>query len=62
MTFKGGATILTWKHPLQINHVFVGDCQSQCLYAGFVGLIHAQGLHQTLEEIQREYYEHLLPL
>lgn len=59
MTFKGGVTILTWKHPLQINHVFVGNCQSQCLYAGFVGLLHAQDLRQTLEEIKREHYEHL---
>ncbi|HEY9707658.1 MAG TPA: alpha/beta hydrolase [Oculatellaceae cyanobacterium] len=57
--FKDGITILTWKHPLQIDHVFVAKGKKECLYAGFVGLVHAKALRQTLEEIKREYYEHL---
>lgn len=59
MTFKDGLTILTWKNPLQIDHIFVANKQKECLYGGFVGLVHAKGLRQTLEEIKREYYEHL---
>jgi hypothetical protein len=59
MAFKDGISILNWKHPLQIEHVFVANSQSECLYSGFVGLIHARGLRQSLEEIKREYYEHL---
>ena len=59
MTFKDGINILTWKHPLQIEHVFVANRLGECLYGGFVGLIHANGLRQTLEEIKKEYYEHL---
>ena len=59
MTFKDGIAILTWKHPLQIDHVFVANSQRECLYGGFVGLVHAKNLRQTLEEIKREYYEHL---
>lgn len=59
MTFKEGITILTWKHPLQIDHVFVANSQRECLYGGFVGLLHAKSLRQTLEEIKKEYYEHL---
>jgi hypothetical protein len=59
MLFKDGNTILSWKHPLQIDHVFVANRQRECLYSGYVGLIHAQGLQQTFEEIKKEYYEHL---
>jgi hypothetical protein len=59
MTFKDGINILTWKHPLQIEHVFIANPQRECLYGGFVGLIHANGLRQTLEEIKKEYYEYL---
>jgi hypothetical protein len=60
MTFKDGTTILTWKHPLQIAHVFVANNQRECLYGGFVGLVHAQSLRQALEEIKKEYNEHLI--
>ena len=28
--------------------------QQQCLYAGYVGLIHVKGLHQTIKQIQKE--------
>lgn len=59
ITFKDGINILTWKHPLQVDHVFVANRLGECLYGGFVGLIHANGLRQTLEEIKKEYYEHL---
>lgn len=59
ITFKDGITILTWKNPLQVEHIFVANRQGQCLYGGFVGLIHAESLRQTLEEIKKDYYEHL---
>ena len=59
ITFKDGITILTWKNPLQVEHVFVANCQGQCLYGGFVGLIHAEGLRQTLKQIKQDYFEHL---
>ncbi len=59
MIFKNGITILTWKNSLQVDHIFVADSQGQCLYSGFVGWIHAGGLRQILEEMKREYYEHL---
>ncbi len=60
LTFKDGNTLLRWKNPLQINHIFVANNQGECLYGGFVGLIHAKGLHQSIEEIKKEYYAHLI--
>ncbi|MCC0177961.1 alpha/beta hydrolase [Waterburya agarophytonicola K14] len=43
-----GATIHTWKNYLGVNHVYVGKPQQQCIYAGYVGLIHAAGLEKAI--------------
>lgn len=52
---NNGGTIRTWTNLLGINHVFVASPQGQCLYAGFVGWMHALELQQALEEIRREH-------
>lgn len=51
-------SICTWKNIWQIAHVFLSNSQQECLYAGFVGLIHTQALWQTLEQIKNEYCEY----
>jgi hypothetical protein len=48
--FPDATTIHTWNHPLGINHVFVGG-EQQCLYAGYVGLLHVLRLRQAIKEI-----------
>ncbi|NEO31501.1 MAG: alpha/beta hydrolase [Symploca sp. SIO3C6] len=55
LRFDNGLTIRTWKHPLQMEHVFVANGKEQCLYSGFVGWMHFRELHQVLEEITREF-------
>lgn len=45
-------TLHTWKNWLGVDHVYLGK-QEQCLYGGYVGLIHAKGLHRVIEEIQQ---------
>ena len=50
-----GIEIRTWKNPLQVEHVFVADSDGQCLYAGFVGWIHAPNLQQTLVKIKQQF-------
>jgi hypothetical protein len=55
LRFNDGTTIRTWKNPLQVEHVFVADNQGQCLYAGFVGWIHAEDLRKTLEDIKKQF-------
>lgn len=59
ITFKDGITIRIWKNPFQVEHVFIANCDNECLYSGFVGWIHAENLSKTLEEIKQEYYSHL---
>jgi pimeloyl-ACP methyl ester carboxylesterase len=49
--FPDDITIHTWNHPLGISHVFVGREKTQCLYAGYVGLLHILELRQALKEI-----------
>ncbi|MEY2834320.1 MAG: hypothetical protein RLZZ574_3580, partial [Cyanobacteriota bacterium] len=44
-------TLHTWNNPLGVNHVYLGK-KEQCLYAGYVGLIHARGLRQAIKAIQ----------
>jgi pimeloyl-ACP methyl ester carboxylesterase len=53
LRFQDGTTIRTWKNPVQVEHVFVSDSEGQCLYAGFVGWLHAEDLRKTLEDIKK---------
>jgi hypothetical protein len=53
--FKDGITVLSWKNPLQIDHVFVANNQGQCLYSGFVGWLHRDALRKALEDIKTQY-------
>jgi pimeloyl-ACP methyl ester carboxylesterase len=53
LRLPGELTIRTWNNPLGVTHVYLGQ-QKQCLYAGYVGLIHAQGLRQTIKVIQNK--------
>ncbi|HBL61846.1 MAG TPA: lysophospholipase [Cyanobacteria bacterium UBA8803] len=55
ITFPNGLTIRTWRNPLGVDHVFIADCDGQCLYSGFVGLIHVAALRKVLKEIQEEF-------
>lgn len=55
MYLNDGSTIRTWTNPLGIDHVFVASPDGQCLYAGFVGWLHAQDLRQALQEIKQVY-------
>lgn len=50
-----GGTIRTWKNWLGVDHVFVACPKGKCLYAGFVGWMHAVNLKQALTEIQQTY-------
>jgi pimeloyl-ACP methyl ester carboxylesterase len=58
--FPENLTLHTWKNPLGINHVYLGQqqqnqsqSQSQCLYAGYVGLLHTQNLRRVIKEINQ---------
>ncbi|MDJ0509584.1 MAG: lysophospholipase [Crocosphaera sp.] len=57
LSFEGGISIELWKNPLNILHVYVANDQQECLYAGFVGWIHSEGLYQGLEAIHQDYYQ-----
>ena len=54
--FNNGIVLRTWKNFLQIDHVFVANLESEFLWGGFVGWIHAQGLDRTLNNIRQKYY------
>jgi Serine aminopeptidase, S33 len=55
LTFKDGITLRTWKNSLQIQHVFVGGYQEECLYSGFVGWLHDRALQEVLITLQKEH-------
>ncbi len=57
LSFERGISIKLWKNALNIIHVFVVNEQQECLYTGFVGWIHSEGLYQALEAIHQDYYE-----
>jgi pimeloyl-ACP methyl ester carboxylesterase len=51
----GDLTVHTWNNPLGVTHVYLGQQQQgkyQCLYAGYVGLLHTKGLRQAIRAIQ----------
>lgn len=53
--FPDGTTIHTWSNSLGVNHVYVGKPNHQCLYAGYVGLIHASGLHKAIAKLTEDF-------
>src|SRR4028119_1093880 len=56
INFKNGISILTWKNPVQVDHVFVANTEGQCLYGGFVGWMHAKALRITLEDMKKQHH------
>jgi pimeloyl-ACP methyl ester carboxylesterase len=40
-TFADGTSIRLWCSPLGIHHVFLASAEGDCLYAGYVGWLHA---------------------
>lgn len=48
--FPENLTLHTWTNPFGINHVYLGQNQ-QCLYAGYVGLLHTKDLRLAIEQI-----------
>lgn len=55
MQLEDGSTIRTWQNWMGIDHVFVASPEGTCLYAGFVGWLHAQDLCLALDEIKHTY-------
>ena len=60
-TFDDDTTISTWNNSLGVNHVYVGKPTQQCIYAGYVGLIHALGLRTAIAEIKQAISPELMP-
>ena len=55
MKLKNAGTIRTWTNLLGVDYVFVASPEGQCLYAGFVGWLHAQDLRRVLEDLRQAY-------
>jgi pimeloyl-ACP methyl ester carboxylesterase len=54
--FPDDLTLHTWKNSFGIHHVYLGQQlqnQSQCLYAGYVGLLHTKDLLGAIMEINQ---------
>lgn len=55
IALPNGATIRTYKNLFGIDCVFVASPTGECLYAGFVGWLHAPDLQTALADIQQAY-------
>lgn len=55
MRLRDGTAVRTWKNPVGVDHVFLGDRDDKMVYGGYVGWIHSEGLMSTLERIRREF-------
>ncbi|MBE9045037.1 alpha/beta hydrolase [Pleurocapsales cyanobacterium LEGE 10410] len=53
VSFADGVTLHTWNHPLGVAHVYLSKNSQQCLYAGYVGLLHAKDLRRAIAEIRQ---------
>ena len=54
-TLPEDLTLHTWNNPLGMNHVYLSK-QQQCLYAGYVGLIHSRDLRRAIAQIQKSAF------
>ncbi|BBD63552.1 serine/threonine kinase (plasmid) [Nostoc sp. HK-01] len=55
MKLRDGTVVRTWKNPVGVDHVFLGDRNDKMIYGGFVGWIHSEGLQQALTRIRRDF-------
>ena len=53
-TFADGTGLHLWRSPFGIDHVFLVSTQGDCLYSGYVGLLHRQDLWSGLEVLRAE--------
>jgi hypothetical protein len=53
-SFAKGITLRIWKNLLGVDYVFVADKDNKCLYAGYVGWLHAPDLRKTLAAIEQQ--------
>lgn len=53
-TFADGTSLRLWSNPFGIDHVFLASPQGDCLYAGYVGLLHRQAMRLGLEALRAE--------
>ncbi len=49
---RDGSTVRTWKNPLGVDHVFVGDRHDRMVYGGFVGWVHSPALDSAITRIR----------
>ncbi len=54
-TLPEDLTLHTWNNPWGMNHVYLSK-QQQCLYAGYVGLIHSRDLRRAIAQIQKSAF------
>ncbi|OUL36940.1 hypothetical protein BV372_04695 [Nostoc sp. T09] len=55
MKLRDGTVVRTWKNPVGVDHVFLGDVNDRMIYGGFVGWIHSEGLNQAVTRIRRDW-------
>ncbi len=54
LSFAKEISLRIWKNLLGVDYVFVADKNDKCLYAGYVGWLHAQDLRKTLAAIEQQ--------
>ncbi|MDR2519030.1 MAG: hypothetical protein LBD13_06415 [Spirochaetaceae bacterium] len=52
---RDGTVVSRYKNPFGFEHVFLSNKRGECIYGGYVGWIHNDGLLQTVEEIRQKY-------
>ena len=56
INFKDGSgKLILCVNPLQVHHVYVFDRYDNCKFRGYVGLIHGDGLKQSVDLIKKNY-------
>lgn len=53
-TFADGTGLRLWRSPFGLDHVFLVSAQGDCLYSGYVGLLHSYDLWIELEALRAE--------
>ncbi|GAB4207763.1 MAG: hypothetical protein Fur006_65960 [Coleofasciculaceae cyanobacterium] len=56
INFKDGSgKLILCVNPLQVHYVYVFDRNDNCKFRGYVGLIHGDGLKQSVDLIKKNY-------
>ncbi|MDR2494874.1 MAG: hypothetical protein LBD24_06605 [Spirochaetaceae bacterium] len=54
-SLRDGTVVSRYKNPIGFEHIFLSNERGECIYGGYVGWIHNDGLLDAVDRIRQKY-------